>query len=236
MRALRLSDVDSMSGTEFEVYVATLLEHLGFQTSLTSASGDLGVDIIAERDDIRYAVQCKRQSGDISRHAVSDAVAGIAHYRCTQAMVVTNRYFRKGALDLADSADCRLVDRDEFANWILSFRGTQKPASAPKPLLDRLPGTVDSDYWVVLDSGPLAGRRFPVAPKLEIGRDSSGIRLPFDRRASRHHAEFAVTGSGLVVRDLGSTNGTLLNGATVDEALVSHGDVVMVGSTPIRVE
>ena len=49
-------------------------------------------------------------------------------------------------------------------------------------------------------------------------------------RASRRHAEIAPGGSGHVVRDLGSTNGTLLNGAPFpDEAPLSDGDVIDVG-------
>ncbi|WP_460709315.1 restriction endonuclease [Lysobacter terrae] len=117
-RALRISDVDSMAGHNFERYIATLLEFQGFHTKVTKGSGDSGVDIVAKKDGVAYAIQCKRSASGISRRAVSDAVAGIAHYGCTHAMVVTNRYFTPGARALAASNRCILVDRDMLATWI----------------------------------------------------------------------------------------------------------------------
>jgi hypothetical protein len=40
-------------------------------------------------------------------------------------MVVTNRYFRKGAIELANAAQCVLIDRDVLASWIESFHAAQ---------------------------------------------------------------------------------------------------------------
>ena len=123
-RALSMDDVDNMPGLLFEDYVAKLMEHQGYSTQVTPGSGDLGVDIVAKRNGVRYAVQCKRHSGGVSRRAVSDAVAGMNHYECSEAMVVTNSYYTSGALELARSNNCILVDRDELAQWANSFRGT----------------------------------------------------------------------------------------------------------------
>ncbi|CEK14023.1 predicted endonuclease related to Holliday junction resolvase [Chthonomonas calidirosea] len=122
LRCLRLADVDTMSGHTFEHYVARLMEHQGFKTTVTKGSGDLGVDIIARKNGVSYAVQCKRSSDNIPRNAVSDAVAGKQHYGCQEAMVVTNRYFTSGAKELARSTHCVLVDRETLALWIQSFQ------------------------------------------------------------------------------------------------------------------
>lgn len=121
-RAIRLADIDRMSGHEFEHYVARLLAHRGFDTRVTQSSGDLGVDIVAHRAQARYAIQCKRQNANVARTAVSDAVAGKAPYRCTHAMVVTNRYFTPGAAKLARATQCVLVDRDQLAVWLLELQ------------------------------------------------------------------------------------------------------------------
>src|SRR5437868_13060831 len=64
VRALKLDDVDMMPGRQFEHYVARLLEHQGFRTTVTKGSGDLGVDIIAHRDGQSYCVQCKRYNAN----------------------------------------------------------------------------------------------------------------------------------------------------------------------------
>ncbi|MBV8101041.1 MAG: restriction endonuclease, partial [Verrucomicrobia bacterium] len=86
------------------------------------ASGDLGVDLIASKGQDRIAIQVKRYGGTVSRRAISDAVAGMQHYRCNQAMVITNSRFTPGAITLAKSTQCSLIDRDELVKWIIRFQ------------------------------------------------------------------------------------------------------------------
>lgn len=113
----RLEEIDAMDGLEFEAFTAELLERQGWRVEVTPGSNDLGVDLVAERRNERLAVQVKRQEAPVSRRAVSDAVAGCDHYGCTGAMVVTNSYFTRGAIALAESTGCELVDRDELREW-----------------------------------------------------------------------------------------------------------------------
>jgi len=119
---LNLDQVDIMPGKTFEHYVAELLTYRGFRTEVTRGSGDFGVDIVAQNGNTRYAVQCKRYSKNISRTAVSDAVAGVRSYNCQVPIVVTNRYFTKGAKELAQVNKCILIDRDTLAEWINDYR------------------------------------------------------------------------------------------------------------------
>ena len=123
LRSLNLFNVDSMSGVDFEVFIKSIMESRGLNVSLTKASGDLGVDLIAEGVGQRIAIQCKRYSSPVSRRAISDAVAGMAFYGCNEGMVITNNYFTKGALELATANRCILVDRDMLAGWITEFSG-----------------------------------------------------------------------------------------------------------------
>jgi Holliday junction resolvase-like predicted endonuclease len=129
LRALKLADVDNMPGHQFEHYVAALLEHQGFRTTVTKGSGDFGVDVIARKGDLKYAVQTKRYNTGVSRSAVSDAVAAKGHYGCNAALVVTTSRFTAGARQFARSTGCVLVDRDTLAQWILAL---QEPAPAQK--------------------------------------------------------------------------------------------------------
>ncbi len=92
-----------------------------------------------------------------------------------------------------------------------------------------------SPTLVALD-GPFAGRRFPLAGPLEVGREAAGIALPFDGTASRRHAKFEPVGTGWQVVDLGSTNGTLINGVQLASSPLRAGDVVQVGATSFRFE
>jgi restriction system protein len=142
-RAMQIANIDTMSGVEFEQYLQRLLNHRGFSVSMTRATGDLGVDLIASLRADKFAVQVKRSRSKISRRAVSDAVAGILHYRCNRAMVITNNYFTRGAITLARSTNCTLVNRDLLAQWIVELQNAQSrsnPTSrygqGPPPILD----------------------------------------------------------------------------------------------------
>jgi len=74
-----------------------------------------------------------------------------------------------------------------------------------------------------------------VAGELEVGRDCDGLLL-VDEEVSRRHARFADEGGVLMVDDLGSTNGTALNGREIDRPMVmGAGDVVLLGATEVRV-
>ena len=124
-RAIRIANIDLMSGIEFERYLKKLLSFQGYSVSIIGGSGDLGVDLIASRGPERIAIQVKRYNTKISRRAISDAVAGMQHYRCNRAMVITNSHFTPGALVLARSTNCTLVDRDTLGQWIVELQSAE---------------------------------------------------------------------------------------------------------------
>jgi pSer/pThr/pTyr-binding forkhead associated (FHA) protein len=86
-------------------------------------------------------------------------------------------------------------------------------------------------------SGPMTGAIHAVPGSATVGRStSSDIVLP-DEAVSRSHAAFRVDGQTLVVEDLGSSNGTLVNGELIDiPCRLAPGDVVTVGSTELEVQ
>ena len=116
--ALTIANVDCMTGAQFEACVAGLLAHQGFSVERVGHARDLGVDIVARRNGRRFAVQCKRYASPVSRRAISDAVAGVRHYGCDAAMVVTNSVFTRDAKTRARDNKCALVDRKELAKWL----------------------------------------------------------------------------------------------------------------------
>lgn len=110
-----LLTIDLMEGHEFEYWCASLLKKIGFQKAdVTQASGDDGVDIIAEKDGIRYAVQCKCYSSDPGNKPVQEVHTGKAVYQCHVGAVMTNRHFTAGGKRAADATGTLLWDRD----WI----------------------------------------------------------------------------------------------------------------------
>lgn len=95
---------------------------------------------------------------------------------------------------------------------------------------------VASPNTLVVTNGPLAGQRIPVISAIEVGREGSGLALGYDAQASRKHASLTVAPGGVQVTDLGSTNGTYVNGQRVPNALLRPGDVLTIGSTSFKVE
>ncbi len=112
---LSVDQVDEMTGVEFENYVEALLRRDGYKTETTSTSGDYGVDLVAIKDKQRIAIQCKRYTKSIDQKAVREVYAGMTKYQCSLGVVITNRHFTKHAVELADSTNCILIDREKLA-------------------------------------------------------------------------------------------------------------------------
>jgi DNA-binding NtrC family response regulator len=84
-------------------------------------------------------------------------------------------------------------------------------------------------------SGPDEGRRWDVrGSRLRIGAAAGNDVQLADTTVSRHHAEIRAETGRYVLRDLGSTNGTRLDGASIIEAWLEDGAQVRVGKTELR--
>jgi transcriptional regulator with GAF, ATPase, and Fis domain len=86
---------------------------------------------------------------------------------------------------------------------------------------------------VVVLSGSAKGTSRPLGEKLRLGKAHDNDLVLDDDTVSRHHCELARANDGVHVRDLGSTNGTRVQGARVSEAIVQPGTVLSVGEVEI---
>lgn len=108
----RTSLIDDMEGHDFEYFCAGLLEKKGFlDVEVTRGSGDYGVDILAEKDGITYAIQCKRYTVPVGVEAVQQAYAGRDYYDRMVGAVMTNQYFTEPAVKAARKLKILLWDR-----------------------------------------------------------------------------------------------------------------------------
>ena len=106
------SVLDEMEGHEFEYFCAELLQENGFyEVEVTKASGDYGIDILAEKDGVTYAIQCKRYSDLVGVKAVQEAYAGRDYYDRMVGAVLTNQYFTTPAVEAAKKLKILLWDR-----------------------------------------------------------------------------------------------------------------------------
>ena len=111
-KSISISDVDLMTGREFEEFVCELFKRMGYTTIVTKASGDQGIDVIAEKNGIKIGVQAKCYSNTVSNKAIQEVSAGLRHYNLTKGIVITNNYFTTSASELAYSNNIILWDRN----------------------------------------------------------------------------------------------------------------------------
>ncbi|MEA2133448.1 MAG: hypothetical protein QOC68_1357 [Solirubrobacteraceae bacterium] len=89
---------------------------------------------------------------------------------------------------------------------------------------------------LVITSGQLQGRRIEVSRELVIGRENVDIEIE-DVELSRRHVAVRPTEGGLEVEDLGSRNGTRVDGTRIDgPTRIRHGAVLSVGVTTFTVD
>ena len=91
-------------------------------------------------------------------------------------------------------------------------------------------GDIGEHAVLVVRAGDLTGSRFTLSKDvIKIGRNQDSDILLDDITVSRRHAEVLKTSKSLIVRDLGSLNGTYVNQSRVDEFSLQHGDELQVG-------
>ncbi len=113
------ADIDLMEGHDFEYYCAELLRQRGFQeVEVTRGSGDYGIDILAEKDGISYAIQCKCYAAPVGVKAVQEAYAGRDYYDRMVGVVLTNQYFTQPAVEAAKKLKIVLWDRGYLESMI----------------------------------------------------------------------------------------------------------------------
>lgn len=122
--------IDRMEGHGFEHWCAEALSNSGFtNVEVTPGSGDQGVDVLAEKDGVKYAVQCKRYTSDLGNTPVQEVHSGKDFYHCHIGAVMTNRYFTAGAKELAKETGTLLWDRDWITNYLAEKHNHQESVS-----------------------------------------------------------------------------------------------------------
>jgi predicted component of type VI protein secretion system len=98
--------------------------------------------------------------------------------------------------------------------------------------------TIRIDEWsLAIIEGPGSGRSFRLPPgELTAGHSPENDIVLADRSVSRRHFTIQDSPEGHVVRDLGSKNGTLLDGVRVHEAYILAGGIITAGDTKLRLE
>lgn len=165
------ADVDTMSGTEFEDFVAALCRRDGCrEVRRVGGPGDQGADVVGRLPDGRaMVVQCKRYtpSAVIASREVRDLLGSKVHFGADVAVFVTTTRFSRQAMDVVARNGIVAVNRDLLGAW---------NSGASLPALMGLDGSGQGDArhrarWRTTYG---RGRRRPGRP-LRDGPDVSGL-------------------------------------------------------------
>lgn len=126
---LHISKMDDMSGQELEFAIREIYEKRGYTATLTKATGDYGVDIVARHKGKVLAIQAKRYSKPVGVKAVQEVASGCRFYGASDPIVITNSTFTDNAKNLARSLSVKLIDRKDLQKmWAETFPMPTIPA------------------------------------------------------------------------------------------------------------
>lgn len=99
---------------DFEIQCAEILKNNGWQAKTTQKSADQGIDVIATKDGVTVALQCKLYSRPVGNKAVQEAFSGKEFYQADIAGVVSNNTYTISAKRLAKNCGVLLLSPDDL--------------------------------------------------------------------------------------------------------------------------
>lgn len=109
-----LDIIDSMTGTEFEIYLINLYKSKGYNVKHIGGSGDYGADLILTKNYEKIVIQAKNYSRPVGVKAVQEVISAKEYYKGTRAIVVTNNIFTNNAKTMAQRCNVTLIDRNSI--------------------------------------------------------------------------------------------------------------------------
>ena len=102
------------NGHDFEYWVANSLQQFGWEASVSSGSGDQGIDVVATKNFKTVGIQCKLYSASVGNKAVQEAQAGKLHYATDHAVVISNAKYTKSAHELSKTTGVLLLSHKDI--------------------------------------------------------------------------------------------------------------------------
>lgn len=129
LRQSGIYDIDKMDGIQFEHYLSALFKSQGYNVKVTKATGDYGADLVLTKESEKIVVQAKRYSKNVGISAIQEITASKSYYKATRAWVVSNSFFTKSAIELAQSNGVELLDRKALIDLVLKVNPNGVPTA-----------------------------------------------------------------------------------------------------------
>ena len=122
-----ISDIDAISGFDFEEVLVYIFKYFGYKTKLTKKSGDYGVDLFAMERKIKYCIQAKLYyNHSVGSNAIQQINTAKNYFNSDFAVVVTNAKYSKQALDMANKLKVILIDRTDLIKILNAYKSGKK--------------------------------------------------------------------------------------------------------------
>ncbi|WP_260563313.1 restriction endonuclease [Bacillus safensis] len=106
-----IKDIDYMNDFQFEQYLAYMFSANDYKVQVTPERKGFRADFIIKKSGAKIVVQAKRQKAKVGIKAIQEIVTAKNHYKAEESWVITNNFYTKGARELAESNDVKLLDR-----------------------------------------------------------------------------------------------------------------------------
>lgn len=118
-RKIKLDELKAMDPVDFEKFVGSLFERMGFAVRTTPHSGDEGIDLWIEKNGEKSIVQCKRYGPTpVGQPILRDLYGEMIHCQVNRAYLVTTGLFSLPAQTWAEDKAVVLVDGAQLCDWI----------------------------------------------------------------------------------------------------------------------
>lgn len=201
----------------FEQEVSALVAAFGYTAEETQPSHDYGVDVVAYNNRRKVIIQCKLYGrGKIGGDTIMQLVGSRKFFDATDAICLTTSGFTRQAVEIAAKENVYLIDQEKLLLLCRERNITIPSLTAVE--------TSKGNILHVRDS------------EVTVGRDASNKWVTDHASVSRNHAVLTRDKLQLLAIDLGSTNGTFLNGKRIQEKVcLNYGDVLHLGHVPLTV-
>ncbi len=115
--------VDKLSGIEFEEFLLVHFKNMGYKGNTTPSTNDYGADLILYKDSEKIVVQAKRYSKKVGIEAVQQVIGAREYYKANRCIVITSNFFTPNAINLANSSNVELWDRNILINLMIHKNG-----------------------------------------------------------------------------------------------------------------
>lgn len=116
-----IKQLDYMNGYQFQSFLKTLFEKIGYIVEKTNLSHDQGADLLISKFGEKTIVQAKRHKENVNNRAIQEVTAALKHYKADKGIVVITSSFTKSAIELAESNNIELIDRKKLKMLIQDY-------------------------------------------------------------------------------------------------------------------